>query len=132
VALVLLLAAPLSTRAAVWQSSAAGISLSVPSGTLAAPTNVAGVCYLLSFHVTVTWTADPSPLVSGYTVLRATSAAGPYATIGSVSGGGATSLTDSTATVAASYYYEVESTNHLWTSALTTPLHVVTLASLCL
>jgi hypothetical protein len=85
----------------------------------------------LKTDVSLQWTPNPSPLTSGYAILRATAASGPYATVGSVSGGSTSTFNDPTISVAASYYYEIQATHALWRSAASTPAHVVTVLGRC-
>ncbi len=107
-----------------WSSAADAGSLSVSSASLAAPTGVAaarGACTIrqrTSLTVNVTWTATSSPQATGYTILRATSAAGPFASVGTVGGIGTTAWTDATGQLRfrTTYYYVVEATVQSWTS----------------
>ena len=119
-------AAALSAAApalAGWISPVDGGSLSVSTASLAAPTGPAAVVSACtpgqrtSLAVTVTWTATSSP-ATGYTILRATRANGPYTAVGSVAGVGTTTWTDATGQLrfTTTYYYVVEATVQSWTS----------------
>jgi hypothetical protein len=98
-------------------------SLLVSTASLAAPTGVAaarGACtpgQRTSLTVNVTWSATSSP-ATGYTILRATVAGGPYTAVGSVVGVGTTAWTDATRQLRfiTTYYYVVEATVQSWTS----------------
>jgi len=124
-------AVPLDAFASAWHSAPAPPSESVSSGTLAAPTGVSGSCKLFSFRVTLTWTPDPSPLTTGYAILRATAPTGPYSSVGTVSGGSTATFNDPSIAVAANYYYEVESTHLLWSSPPSASANVLTVLGLC-
>jgi hypothetical protein len=68
---------PLNAAEASWRSSTAPAAQPITSGALAPPTGLSATCKLLSFRVTVQWTPNPSPLTSGYAILRATAASSP-------------------------------------------------------
>jgi hypothetical protein len=122
-----------------WKSSAATGPQSVSSASLAAPTNVAaarGACTVLnaaSLTVIVTWTASATPQVQGYSILRSTSAAGPFTAVGTTTGINATTWTDATQQLAFSttYYYGVRSTVSAWTSSSAGPASVATPSNVC-
>ena len=117
-----------------WSSPVDAGSLSVSTASLAAPTGVAAAIasctprQRTSLTVAVTWTATSSP-ATGYSILRGTSATGPFAAVGSVAGVGTTAWTDATGQLrfTTTYYYVVEATVQSWTSpdsaaaAVTTP-----------
>ena len=107
-----------------WSSSADAGSLTISTASLAAPTGVAAVnaaCtprVRTSLTVDVTWVATSSPQATGYTILRGTSATGPFTSVGTVSGIATTSWTDATTQLRfnTTYYYVVEATVQSWTS----------------
>jgi len=114
-------------------------SLAVSSATLAAPTGVAAAnaaCtrrQRTSLTVTVTWTATASPGATGYTILRGTSATGPFTAVGTVSGIGTTSWTDATGQLrfSTTYDYVVEATVQSWTSPSSVAAGVTTPNNRC-
>jgi hypothetical protein len=122
-----------------WASSAATGPQNVSTASLAAPTNVAaahGACTVLnaaSLTVIVTWTASATPQVQGYSILRGTSATGPFTAVGTTTGINATTWTDATHQLAFSttYYYGVRSTVSAWTSSSGGPASVATPSNVC-
>ena len=114
----MLLAAALvtgSAAAAAFKSSTGGVSHSISTGSLAAPTGLTASCVPASSNVTLTWTATTSMIASGYRILRGTTSGGPYSQIATVSGRTTTTYTDTIA-VLATQYYVVEATRNNWTS----------------
>ena len=63
-------------------------------------------------QVALAWSASPG--ATGYSIARATSSAGPYASIGESS---STSFTDTSATNGTAYYYVVSASNAMGSSA---------------
>jgi hypothetical protein len=122
-----------------WASSAIAGPQNVSTASLAAPTNVAaarGACTVLnaaSLTVIVTWTSSATPQVQGYSILRSTSAAGPFTAVGTTTGINATTWTDATHQLAFSttYYYGVRSTVSGWTSSSAGPGSVATPSNVC-
>jgi uncharacterized protein (DUF1800 family) len=84
-------------------SPSAPLTPDTPSAVTAAPGNN---------QVTLAWSASPG--ASEYLIARATSLAGPYASIGASS---STSFTDISATNGAAYYYVVSASNAMGSSA---------------
>ncbi|HEX2027705.1 MAG TPA: hypothetical protein VHF25_06865 [Nitriliruptorales bacterium] len=107
---------------------AAGALLAVTSstgnawnaGSLQPPTGVtaAAGCQLLVLgpQVTVSWTATASP-ASGYSIRRSSTSGGPYTQVGTVSGAATTSFTDTSVSSSRTYYYVVQSSASVWSSA---------------
>jgi titin len=69
--------------------------------------------------VNLSWNApaDGGSAITGYSVLRGTSASGPLATLGSVAAG-TTSYADTSASPGTAYYYEVQATNAVGAGAV--------------
>jgi hypothetical protein len=139
-AAALVAAVAVAPGVAGWSSSAAAGSQLLLTVSLAAPTNVTaarGACTILnaaSLTVNVSWTATTTSRAQGYSILRSTSAAGPFTAVGTTSGINTTTWTDATAQLAFSttYYYIVKSTIASWTSAAAGPANVATPSSLCI
>ncbi len=81
----------------------------VPVVTSTHPSHTAGT-------VNLSWT-EPTTWVQGYNILRATTPAGTYGQIGSVSGAANTTYSDTTAAYNTQYYYEVAPYYFLWNPA---------------
>ena len=90
--------------------------LGPPLGSPAAPTNLQASA-TNSDSAALNWT-DNSNNESGFLILRATSASGPFVQVGSV-GANITTYTDTGLAPSTTYYYEVESTNASGTSGPT-------------
>jgi hypothetical protein len=122
-----------------WASSATAGSQLLSTVSLAAPTNVTaarGACTILnapSLTVNVSWTATTTAQAQGYSILRSTSAAGPFVAVGTTSGINTTTWIDATRQLAFSttYYYIVKATIASWTSGPAGPASVTTPSSLC-
>jgi hypothetical protein len=92
-------------------------TLSVTSGTLAAPSGLSASCFVLTpTHIRLNWTATSSTWADGYEVFRSTASGGPYTSVGTVSGHGTTSA-DNTRPNTGTFYYVVKATKQLWRSA---------------
>jgi len=117
-----------------WSSSVDAGALAITSATIAAPTAVAAAnaaCtprQRTSLTVSVDWAASTSPEATGYTILRATRASGPFTAVGTVAGNGTTAWTDATGALrfTTTYYYVVEATVQSWTSPASSPAAGVT------
>jgi hypothetical protein len=129
---VLAILAPVALGA--WSSSVSAGPLPVSSATLAAPTGASATTSACTKHdattiqVTVSWTATSSAFASGYTIMRGTSATGPFSTVGNVSGQSTVTFTDTTGTLAIStvYYYVVVATFASWSSGNSNAASVTT------
>lgn len=127
VAAVLALAGP---AAATFTASVLnGAGLSVSTGSLSAPTDLAatpGCDGALQAKVTLTWSVTPSPWATGYVVRRRVGLGG-YATVGTVTGRNATTFTDTTTlALGTAYDYVVQASYQSWTkdsapTSVTTP-----------
>lgn len=80
--------------------------------TLAPPTGLAAAG---SSSVSLTWTPTVDTYAAGYDVRRATVSGGPYASVGTVTPGSASSTTDAPGN--GTFYYVVRSTYQSWSSA---------------
>lgn len=118
-----------------FSSAPAPPSMSVSTGTLAAPTGGAAAnqnCTpLASTEVRVTWTATTSAFADGYEVLRALVSGGPYVSLGTVAGLSTTAFTDTSVVFSTSYFYVVRATKNNWRSANSNEASVTTPTSLC-
>ena len=122
IGVVLAILAPVALGA--WSSSVSAGPLPVSSATLAAPTGAAATTSACTKHdptaiqVAVSWTATSSAFATGYTIMRGTSAGGPFSTVGNVSGRTTVTFTDTSGTMALStnYYYVVVATFASWSS----------------
>lgn len=101
---------------AAWVSASSGTASAV-ADTPAPPTSPAASCdVLLSAAVTVTWSASPTPWVTGYEVRWGTTSGGPYPN----SSGVVTGLTYTTPQLGlGTYYFVVYSAKEAWRSAPT-------------
>lgn len=110
-------------------------SMSVSSGTLAAPTETAAnstACVpFSSVKVNVAWTASSSMSLDGYQVRRGVVNGGPYTTIDTVYGQGADSYLDATVTFSTTYYYVVRAVKYSWQSPYSTQASVTTPSPVC-
>lgn len=138
VVVVLLLLVALSEASAAgnaWDDGTSA-SLTLHAATLQAPTQVTtspGLCLLaVADAVVVTWVPSTTPGVAGYEVLRATQLAGPYSVIGTVTGGTATTYTNTPLPFSTTYYYVVRSVAALWRSGATAAVSRRTRSSVCL
>lgn len=129
-----ILAALAAPALADWGTSALR-SQTVTAGTLAAPTGltaVNGACVArTSWHVDLSWTASSSTFADGYEIFRSTTAGGPYTSLGTVSGQGTTTFTDTTPTLSTTYYYVVQAKRNLWLSPDSNEATVTTLKRNC-
>jgi hypothetical protein len=110
--------------------------MSVTTALLAAPTSVSavrGTCSVLAgtTKVNVTWMASTSPATTGYDILRSTTSGSGYSVVGTVSGIGTTSFTDSSVSFSTRYYYVVHSSRNLWRSVNSNEDPVTTPNALC-
>jgi hypothetical protein len=124
---------------ASWSSAITAGSLPVSSATIAAPTGTAATetaCTAgtpSALRVTVTWTATSSTRATGYLISRGTAPAGPFTTVGTVTGLNTTSWIDSTGQLQflTTYYYVVQATVQSWTSPNSSTATVTTLKTNC-
>jgi hypothetical protein len=125
-ALVIVAALAAPAALAAWSSSITAGPLPLSSATLAAPTGAAATTVgaactkhvPASIQVNVSWTATTSTVATGYTIKRSTSATGPFALVGTVSGRTTVTWTDVTGqlALATNYYYVIDSTVTGWSS----------------
>ncbi len=122
-ALTMLLLALLQVPALAFSGTSDSSGNAWAAATLAAPTLVTatGGCSGSAPNVAVQWTAAAN--ASGYGILRATSIAGPYTQVGSVT---ATTFTDVSVATASTYYYAVRSTAGTWFSEPSAPAVALT------
>ena len=117
-------------------TSSSSATMTVATGTLAAPTALAagpGTCTMLAQdRVVLTWTATSSTFADGYDVRRGTAAGGPYATIGSVSGHATLTYTDATVAFSTTYYYVVLAKRNTWRSPDSNEASITTRTAACL
>ena len=130
-----LAAATTTVAASAWSSSATVAQQAIASATIAPPTGLAagnGVCVKnSSVRVDVTWTQTTSTFADGYEILRSTSAGGPFTTVGTVSGVGTKTFTDTGTAFSTAYYYIVKATRGAWRSAPSSVASVTTYGKLC-
>jgi hypothetical protein len=134
-----LLALALTLRAvpagATFSTAPAAPSMSVATATLAAPTSLSAQTVncvaLTSTQVKLTWTATSSTWADGYEILRGVLAGGPYTSLGTVSGQGTTTYTDTTVLFASVYKYVVKATKLNWRSAVSNEVSFTTPTTLC-
>ena len=77
-------------------------------------------------------TASTTAAVTGYEILRATSEAGPYSLIGTVTGRTVETYTDTPLSFATTYHYVMRSIKENWRSVETVPVSRTTRSSNCL
>lgn len=106
------IATPTIATAGGWGASGQG-AVRANSGTIVAPT-APGVTTAAGTSVTVTWTASTTTQVTGYTILRSSSADGTYTQVGTVNGRTTTSWTDTSAPANGSSWYRVRATRANW------------------
>lgn len=112
-----LAASPLPPASASFTSSPSGQTLTVTSGTLAAPSGLSASCFILTpTRVRLNWTATSSTWASGYEIARGTASGGPYTVVGTVSGQSTTTYEDIRPNTS-TYYYVVRATKFAWRSA---------------
>jgi hypothetical protein len=111
-------------------------ALSLSTATLEAPTLVTaapGTCVGgVGDAIVVNWTAPTTPAVAGYEVLRATTSAGPYSPVTTLTGRAVETYTDTPLSFATTYHYVLRSLNAEWRSAETVPVSRTTRSPSCL
>lgn len=112
--------AVLGTAPVAWASfnDASSASATYTADVLAPATNpsaAAGMCSTVSGDRTVlSWTATTSTWATGYEIARSTTAGGPYTVVGTASGAGTTTYTDSGLAYSTTYYYAIRSMRNAW------------------
>jgi hypothetical protein len=134
-ALILTLSA---TTPSAWGMFRGGVSaaLTVNAETLQPPSGVtteAGTCVGgAGDAVVVDWTPSATQAVTGYEILRATTSAGPFASVATVNGRTTQTYTDTPLSFATTYYYVLRSIKAGWRSVETPPVARTTRSSTCL
>lgn len=109
--------------------------LTLRTATLEPPTSVAaaaGTCTAgVSDAIVLSWTASVTTSVTGYEILRATASAGPYSSIGTVTGRTVQTYTDTPLAFATTYHYVIRSIKESWRSVQTAPVSLTTRSSQC-
>lgn len=120
---------------ASFTSAPSAPSMTVSTATLAAPSGLGATntnCVVLtSTQVRLDWTATSSSWADGYEILRALVSGGPYTAIGTVSGQGTTTYTDTTVTFSLTYHYVVRATRNNWRSGDSNQASITTPGALC-
>jgi len=101
---------------AAFNQAATGGPMSVTTTSLTAPTGLAAsnpCSSATAVSTSLSWTASTSTATTGYAILRSSASAGPFSSVGTVSGINTTTYTDtvSHATAADSIYVAVKSAN---------------------
>jgi hypothetical protein len=129
------LAMQAAVAGASFSSAPSSPSMSVSTGTLAAPTGLGAQnvnCQVAtSTKVNLTWTATASTWADGYEVFRSGTSGGPYTSFGTVSGQSTVTYTDSTVTFSTTYYYVVQATKNSWRSPNSNQATITTPTVLC-
>ena len=111
-------------------------SASYSSATLAPPTSpsaAAGTCVaVLGDAIRVNWTTTASTWADGYEIARSLVSGGPYVVVGTVSGRGTTTFTNSGLAYSTTFHYVVRATKGAWRSVDTAQVSRTTKNFLCL
>jgi hypothetical protein len=108
-------------------SSTAPVAATISSGTLTAPSGLAGSCQTGTSNVVLTWAAPTSTFASGYDVLEASAKAGPFSTIATVTGESTLTYTG-TVGLLSTRYFEVLAIRNAWTGPISNELTVNSIA----
>jgi hypothetical protein len=114
VVVALLCGVPAQLSVASYADSVTSVGNSFVGGALAAPSTPAASAS--SGNIKVTWVATATTWASGYQLLRATAASGPFAQIAQVTPRTTVSYTDTGVTPGVTYYYKLHSYYGGWVS----------------